>query len=67
MWQSNAIKIVRKDQIKSDVVCLCFYCKTVNMNGRDIMIMTFIKLQVAEGEIKTLMHVKMQQIQFLKA
>ena len=66
MWWSNVIKIVEKNQIESDVVYLCIYCKDVNVDGRDIMVMAPTKLQVAEGEIKALMYMKMQQIQFLK-
>ena len=60
IWQNNVIKIVKKNQIESDIAYLYIYHKTVNMNSRDIMIMTFIKLQIAKGEIKTLMHMKTQ-------
>ena len=66
MWQSNTIKIVKKNQIERDIAHLCTYHKDVKVNNKSILIMTLTKLQIAEGEIKALMHVKMQQIQFLK-
>ena len=67
MWWSDVIKIVKKDQIESDIAHLCIYYKDVKVNGRDILVMALTKLQVAEGEIRALMYVKMQQIQLLKA
>ena len=46
---------------------LCIYCKDVKVDDRSILVIALTKLQIAEGKIKALMHVKTQQIQFLKA
>ena len=37
------------------------------MDSKDILVIAPTKLQVTKGEIRALTHMKMQQIQFLKA